>query len=121
MSKEGAVPSTGLRGPYPLTTDGVTKSVTSTLPGAYALGFSDEKETFHVQYVGRSDDDVKARLLKHVPEPYRQFKFEYYASAKAAFEKECELYHDFPNDNNKLHPARPEGSYWKCPRCTTFD
>lgn len=44
--------------------------------------------------------------------------------AKAAFEKECALYHDFGGPqgqlDNEVHPARPEGTDWQCPRCDVF-
>lgn len=108
-------------GPYPLTSDSVSKNVTSTSPGAYVLGRLGNDGVFYIGYAGRSDDDVAARLTQHVPEPYPQFMFGYYLSAKAAFEKECHLYHDFSPGDNKVHPARPRGTNWKCPRCTIFD
>jgi hypothetical protein len=37
-----------------------------------------------------------------------------------AFEKECSLYHDFESQDNLLHPRRPTGSGWLCPRCRLF-
>jgi hypothetical protein len=45
------------------------------------------------------------------------------ARLKAAFEKECHLFHDFGETSldNKIHPARPSGSNWKCPRCRILD
>jgi hypothetical protein len=109
--------SSGLRGPFPLTIAGVDSAVTNTSAGAYALGQANNDGAFVVRYVGRSDDDVNARLKKHVPELYRQFKYEYYPSARAAFDKECNLYHDFHPRDSKIHPARPEDANWKCPRC----
>jgi hypothetical protein len=42
-------------------------------------------------------------------------------SAKAAFDKECDLYHDFKPPDNKVHPARQKGANWTCKRCTVFD
>ena len=70
--------------------------------------------------MGRSDKDLNDRLKDHIGE-YGRFKFEYYGSAKAAFEKECHLYHDFTPQDNKIHPDRPDGSNWKCPVCDIFD
>lgn len=115
------MPSTGLNGPYSLTSSGVSANVTKTSPGAYALGSLKEDDTFVVSYVGRSDDDVAGRLLQHVPERYTHFKYDYFSSAKAAFEKECRLYHDFDPPDNKVHPARPKNANWSCPVCTIFD
>ena len=111
---------TGLNGPYPLTRDGVTKAVTATSPGAYALGYLDINGVFIIAYVGRSDDDVGNRLLDHVPKPHPQFLFVYLGSAQAAFLKECQLYHDFSPPENVVHPARPRNTNWKCPRCNVF-
>jgi hypothetical protein len=114
--------STGLDGPFPLTKDGVANAVTKVSPGAYALGHTDQGDgSFIIEYVGRSDDDLADRLQDHVPEPYKQFKAKYFPSAEEAFYKECRLYHDFPNSNNKVHPARTKGKIWSCPVCTIFD
>jgi hypothetical protein len=52
---------------------------------------------------------------------YKRFKYGYASSAKAAFEKECKLYHDFEPRDNEVHPARPAGTNWECPRCPIFD
>lgn len=111
-------------GPYDLTTAKIGAVVTKTGPGNYALGYVNDKDTFIVQYVGRSDRDVAARLRQHVGEKYKQFKFSYATSAKAAFEKECINYHDFGGSqklDNAIHPDRPAGTGWKCPRCNIFD
>jgi len=116
------MPQTGLRGPYALDSDTIDRIVTRTSAGAYALG-KVEDASFYVSYVGRSDDDINRRLKDWVGK-YSKFKFEYYDSPKAAFEKECSLYHDFGEkeklDNDK-HPQRPEDSNWKCPSCNIFE
>ena len=115
------MPETGLRGPYALDSDTIDRIVTRTSAGAYALGRVSDK-TFYISYIGRSDNDVHGRLKKWA-EKYSSFKFEYYGSPKAAFEKECNLYHDWGESeklDNDIHPQRPEGSDWKCPRCNVF-
>jgi hypothetical protein len=115
------MPNSGLRGPFSLTSAGIDSEVTRTSAGAYALGKTDDQNVFHIHYVGRADSDVATRLKAHVPKWYPQFKFEYYPSAKAAFEKECNLFHDFGPGDNEVHPARPQGASWTCPRCTALD
>lgn len=110
--------NTGLRGPFPLNKRSIDGNVASTSAGAYALGRV-EDGTFYVSYVGRSDSDIGDRLHDHVGS-YSSFKFEYFATAKAAFEKECRLYHDFDPPANKAHPARPSNTNWKCPVCSIF-
>ena len=114
--------SLGMNGPYKLDKDTIDAKVTRKSPGNYALGKKNEKGTFLVGYVGRSDDDVNGRLKDWVGNTRRPlFKFSYATSAKAAFEKECNNYHDFDPPGNTSHPARPVGSNWKCPRCRKFD
>jgi len=55
------MPHTGLRGPYQLITAGVEANVIHRHPGAYVLG-SVENNSFIVNYVGRADSDIAARL-----------------------------------------------------------
>ncbi len=112
------MPITGLKGPYTLDNETIDRVVTRTSPGAYALG-SVRNNTFYVRYVGRSDNDINARLKGWVGK-YPKFKYEYYNSPKAAFEKECNLWHDFKPPDNDRHPQRPNGTNWKCPRCDIF-
>ena len=110
--------STGLDGPYPLTATWIADNIEYEMPGAYALGSVSEKTgNFRVAYVGRSDGDVGDRLFDHV-DKYSHFKFKYYETPKKAFEKECELYHNFgglKKLKNKRHPQRPKGTKYECP------
>lgn len=110
----------GLNGPHPLNNNGIDGAITRTSAGAYALG-SVLEGVFHIAYVGRSDTDVGKRLKDHVGK-HIFFKFDYFGSPKAAFEKECNLYHDFGETSleNKIHPDRPAGSGWRCPCCKNF-
>lgn len=111
--------STGLKGPFPLTRDGIANAVTRSGPGAYALGQNDGR-TFYVSRVGRSDIDVGGRLSQYLGE-YSWFKYDYFPSPKSAFEKECRLFHDFNPPANVVHPDRPSGTNWRCPCCQRFD
>src|SRR5438445_13818835 len=101
-------------GSYPLTADGVNNAVTATAPGVYMLG-KIENGTFYVGYVGRSDTDVNDRLQDHVKLSDSHFQFAYCASAEAAFYAECELFHAYCRSRNPNHPARPEGTFLRCP------
>ena len=114
--------SLGMSGPYKLGKATIDAQVTKTSPGNYALGREDDEGTFRVGYVGRSDSDVNARLKWWVGKTTRPlFMYSYATSANAAFEKECENYHDFEPPDNDVHPARPDDSDWECPRCDIFD
>lgn len=111
-----------MQGSYPLNSEKIDEVVTRTSPGNYALGHS-VGDSFRVEYVGRADSNINARLKDHVSESYSHFKFSYATSPKAAFEKECRNYHDFGENkklDNKIHPDRPAGTNWKCPRCKEF-
>jgi hypothetical protein len=114
------MPSSGLKGPHSLDEKTIDTYVTLKSAGAYALGKTTDN-TYYISYVGRSDDDINGRLKDWVGK-YAQFKFEFYPSPKAAFEKECNLYHDFGPEglDNKEHPDRPENADWQCPRCDCF-
>ncbi|GAA4279307.1 hypothetical protein [Aquimarina mytili] len=110
-----------MNGSYELTNEKVDEEVTKTSAGNYALGYVKEK-TFWVKYVGRADIDLNDRLKSWVGK-YERFKFSYASSPKAAFEKECNNYHDFGGKkslDNKIHPDRPDDSNWKCPVCDIF-
>lgn len=102
-------------GPYHLSAQALDNIVTRNCPGTFVLGEYTE-DGFHVDYVGRSDTDVNARLHGHVGR-YRHFRFDYTADAAAAFAEECALYHDYLPEHNTAHPAPPAGAGWSCPRC----
>ncbi|MBA3045855.1 MAG: hypothetical protein FP824_06540 [Euryarchaeota archaeon] len=113
--------SLGMEGPYELTSEKIDAIITRTSAGNYALGYMNG-DSFNVNYVGRSDNDVKKRLKDWVGE-YKKFKFSYATSRKDAFEKECRNYHDFGGSkslDNKLHPERPDDATWACPVCKIF-
>lgn len=112
-----------MKGSYPLNKNKIDEEVAQTSAGNYALGYVNDEGTFIVQYVGRADSDINARLKQHIGEKYKRFKFSYATSPKAAFEKECHNYHDFGGReklDNEIHPDRPKNSSWKCPCCTIF-
>ena len=109
--------NSGLSRPYALTDESIDSVILPKRIGAYALGYTGQDGSFYISYVGRSDFDVNKRLHEHIGESL-QFKFGYFPTVKANYEKECQLYHDFPNTKNKVHPKKPEGQTWlTCPIC----
>jgi hypothetical protein len=109
-----------LYGPHPLRQDTIKQLVIVISPGAYLLGDSDAGG-FHPRWIGRSDFDVGLRLRQYVGF-YSEFKFAYCDSGRAAFERECQLYHEFAASlESPLHPSRQASSAWRCPHCTLFD
>lgn len=107
---------TGLQGPFRLSFDGVDAEVKQKSPGVFALGYEDPQGRFCINHVGRSDSDIRGRLLDTIGSS-TLFKYGYSASAQTAFEKECQLFHDIAPPGNRVHPARPKGATWRCPRC----
>jgi hypothetical protein len=110
---------TGLLGPYRLTFDGINNAVSRRSAGVFALGRNDPSGNFQVKHVGRSDTDIRNRLCECIGSD-TLFKFRFYGTAQGAFEKECELFHDFGPPGNRIHPGRTKGSKWECPRCRIF-
>jgi len=105
-----------LAGPYALSQAIVVQTVAKGTPGVYVLFRNGNTAA----YAGRSDVDLQGRLLDHVNTGYQQFWFAYATSPKDGFEKECHLFHDYNPPDNKIHPQRPVGSDWRCPRCSVF-
>jgi hypothetical protein len=102
-------------GPYHLSAQALDNIVTRNCPGTFVLGEHTD-DGFHVDYVGRADTDVNARLRGHIGK-YRHFRFDYTTDATAAFQEECSLYHDYNPEHNIAHPEPPAGSGWSCLRC----
>ena len=111
--------NTGLSGPYRLTFDAIEAAVTQSSPGVFALGRADHGGRFFVSHVGRSDADIKVRLRDFIGSD-SLFKYDYFPSSEAAFLRECELFHDIRPPRSLVHPGRPKGTSWECPRCRIF-
>jgi hypothetical protein len=118
------LPSTDIAGPFRLTRQKITEVVTGISPGNYTLGRVRE-DRFQGLYVGRADEDVAKRLhvwAKH-DHRYGAFVFTYALTARAAFDKECEDFHDFGGTeglDNPGHPELPAKTDWLCPRCDYY-
>jgi hypothetical protein len=104
-----------LRGPFDLEDEVIDDKVAPRRPGVFLLGGSGVF-TLQDAWVGRSDTDVNNQLHVYV-DSYRYFSFQYSSSALEAFEMECGIFHDVHPHDNALHPLRPRGTDWKCPRC----
>jgi hypothetical protein len=110
---------TGLLGPYRLTYDTIDAAVTRSSAGVYALGYASPEGKFCVNHVGRADADVKGKLRSFIGSAML-FKFGYMPTSRAAFERECELFHELSPPGNRVHPGRPKDTNWACPRCRIF-
>jgi hypothetical protein len=113
------MPKSRLLGPFKLNFDAIDAAITRQSAGVYALGYTSPDGKFCINHVGRADTDVKNKLRDCIGSA-TLFKFGYLPSRKAAFERECELFHDLSPPGNRVHPGRPQGTNWVCPRCRIF-
>lgn len=113
--------SLNMHGPFELTQNVIDKVIPNNVIGNYAYGHLDEKGTFVVQYVGRSDINLKERI-GHGIGIYEYFKFSIANSPLDAYHKECINYHNFGGDqgllDNAIHPDKPDHGFGLCPICT---
>lgn len=114
-----AMSSTGLLGPFRLAYDDITNAIPRVAPGAFVLGHKGPDGRFYVDYVGRADRDIRDRLLQLIGSG-NLFKYRCLTSMEAAFHAECDLFHDFQPPGNRMHPDRPAGTNFECPRCRFF-
>jgi len=108
--------SSGLFGPYLLTDYDVHHNLIIGERGVFALGFTGKDGVFYIDRVGKSEKSLIDTLLKYEG-MYKEFKFKFFASEKACYEKECELFHLFKPRDNIAHPQAPKGIRLKCPTC----
>lgn len=83
------------------------------LPGTYVLWDEDKP-----RYVGRSDTNLRRRLLEHsLNWPGAYFTFDVAHGAGFAFDMECSLFHALSDQTvNRNHPQRPTLES-DCPFC----
>jgi hypothetical protein len=117
--RQASMTRTGLSGPFRLTIAAIEAAVLKTSAGVYAIGHADGMGRFCVSHVGRDDQDVRAKLRSYVGSDML-FKFAYYHDGRAAFEKECQLFHDISPPRNRVHPDRPRGTTLTCPGCRIY-
>ena len=107
----------GLLGPYPLTEHNVKKHVTDaedwSSASVFALGLTKHK-SFYLRRVGHGDGDLAEILLSYIGQ-YSAFRFKFYRSTRTAYDKECQLYHEFKPKDNTAHPIKPRNTKFTCP------
>ena len=121
-----------MEGPHTLTQGNIDK--VKHQAGVYILGGKSSDGSHWGCYVGRSDDDIAARLqhwldlvegirqpendtdrcmLRKNPDHYWRT---YSTTAKEAYNEECRIYHEKDYTCNAIHPAK-SSSTWRCPSC----
>lgn len=70
-------------------------------------------------YVGRSDSDLRRRLLQHTGAGTAEyFSYDIHPSPWQAFQAECSLYHATIGQlTNRVHPRAPTSVATVCPFC----
>ncbi|MGP3967391.1 GIY-YIG nuclease family protein [Streptomyces sp. 6N223] len=70
-------------------------------------------------YVGRSDTDIRRRLLRHCSDRHGDyFTYDVHPSAVGAYDVECALFHLLsPQVSNRIHPSHPEFHATSCAFC----
>lgn len=71
------------------------------------------------RYVGRSDADLRQRLLRHCTDRRgAYFTYDVHNSPLNAFEMECALFHVLgPSITNRIHPDHPAYQPARCAYC----
>ena len=110
------IPLPELHDPKALTPENVDAAIRTKTPGFYVLGTMGDNKLMTVSYVGRSDDDLAAKLKRHAGN-YSAFAFGTAESAILAYQGECRLYHVLKPSKNVLHPIRRGRAEWVCPVC----
>lgn len=85
-------------------------------PGVFALGYSRDGE-FVPAYLDRADADLRAALQGYLNGPFPQFTFVYAISSEHAYQRHCEIYHNYVSPPNVAHPVPPRDAEWLCPCC----
>ena len=102
----------GLQGPYPFTMNAIKNLVVKaddwSSAGVFALGTLKDKQ-FFIHRVGHADGDLGKELQKYIGQ-YSAFRFRFYTSTRIAYDKECNLYHEFNPKDNLTHPIKPKNT-----------
>jgi hypothetical protein len=111
------IPLPQLNDPDTLTPETVDAAIRVKTPGFYVLGTLGDNKLMTVSYVGRSDDDLAAKLKRHAGN-YQAFAFATAESALLAYQGECRLYHALKPSKNVMHPIRKGAdAAWDCAVC----
>ena len=107
----------GLLGPYSLQEEYIERFVTNSSDwssaSVFALGKISNKK-FMIKMVCHVDGDLSMALKDYIGS-YEAFRFRFYRSTRSAFNKQCELYHQFNPSDNLEHPTRPTNTRFTCP------
>ena len=112
----------GLGRPLPLKEPTIQKEVDGSSDWSSASVFvlggirkgADGKLRFHIKKVSHVDGDLGKELRKFIGK-YSGFRFKFSRSTRNAYDKECQIYHQFKPIKNIAHPTRPRHTKYVCP------
>lgn len=102
---------------YALTDEMIANHIADSFIGIYYLAVM-QNESHTIKYVGRSDINLKRRLLQHAARgAYQFFSIEETETIFEAFQLECREWHRIEGLDNKIHPDAPSRLPYVCPYC----
>ncbi len=106
-----------LLGPFPIER---ARLLVTPRPGVYVLYPGYQGLPGRPAYVGRSDTDLRSRILASAVEHpgICWFCFKAARSSVEAFYLECRYYHELQPTDNRAHPDPPPFTHAACPVCT---
>jgi hypothetical protein len=112
----------GLGKPMPLDEETIQQEVDDSEGWSSASVFvlggirkgKDGKPRFQIRRVSHVDGDLAAELRKHIGS-YKGFRFKFFRSTRNAYDRECQIYHDFKPRENIVHPIKPKNTKFTCP------
>lgn|GEM_PF-1365619 len=112
----------GLGKPMPLDEETIKREVDNGADWSSASVFvlggirkgDDGKPRFQIRFVSHVDGDLGQELRKYIGK-YKGFRFKFFRSTHNAYDRECQIYHDFKPRENTQHPTKPKHTKFLCP------
>ena len=115
------ITTSGLGKPTPLEESAILEEVDNSVDWSSASVFvlggvrkgADGKLRFQIKKVNHVDGDLGKELRKYIGK-YSGFRFKFFRSTRNAYDKECQIYHEFKPSKNIKHPTRPRNTKFLC-------
>ena len=116
------IATSGLGKPIPLQEVDILREVDNSKDwsssSVFVLGgirmSADGKFRFQIRKVSHVDGDLGKELRNYVGK-FSGFRFKFFRSTRNAYDKECQIYHQFKPIKNITHPIRPRHTKFVCP------